>query len=104
MVSDPISINVKADRARATIKASLESHGSAQSDRPDLGVSVEEWRRLAREAAKEIGRPVQTVGAEHLAWAVLRDWPADERESAIQETDLRAAVASIKLPGVPPSS
>ncbi len=61
----------------------------------DLTVSVPEWRKQARAAARDLGRPVQTVAGPGVVWAQLRDWPRDESERARQDAAMRAAMESV---------
>lgn len=80
-----------------TLRAALLSDGSASQDLNGLTVPVDEWRRLARVAARDLGRPVRTFVSSDAIHAVLRDWPADDRESAIHDRAMREAVEASKL-------
>jgi hypothetical protein len=48
--------------------------------------------------AHNLRRPVQTVATDDRAWAVLRDWPADDRETRIHEKAMRDAMNAAALP------
>jgi len=59
----------------------------------EIPVPVEEWRRLARAAARALGRPVQTVIVQNVeVAAVLRDWPATPDEQATHWAAMRRAI------------
>lgn len=93
----PASIDRKTDQIKDTIRAEFKARGTARVDVQYIRVSLEEWRKLARAVAREIGRPVQTVATEGRAWAVLRDWPADDRETHIHEKAMREAMNAAAL-------
>lgn len=79
------------------IQGMLVATGSARGDVDELGVTVNEWRKAARAAGRELGRPVQTVAAGRIVHAVLKDWPRDEAEQRIHDAAMRAALNSISL-------
>lgn len=92
------------------IRDTLTAHGSVVQDLASLAVPVDEWRKIARAAGRELGRPVQTLIAGDSVHAVLSDWPRDEREQAIHNQAMRAAMNAVSLdfsaskldrPGVP---
>jgi len=80
-----------------TIRAALLSDGSASQDLNGLTVSVDEWRRLARVAARDLGRPVRTFASSDAIHAGLRDWPADDRELQLHERAMEEAVEASRL-------
>lgn len=80
-----------------TIRAALLPDGSASQDIEGLTVSVDEWRRLARVAARDLGRPVITFASSDAIHAVLRDWPANERELQLHDRAMAEAVEASKL-------
>ena len=85
------------DPLAAIIRGALEADGSVSQSLKSLTVSVEEWRRIARAVARELGRPLQTVVSPDAVHAALRDWPADESERRIHEQAMRDAVHAIAL-------
>jgi|SRR5664279_3638509 len=80
-----------------TIRAALLSDGSVSQDIEELAVSVDEWRRLARVAARDLGRPVRTFASSDAIHAVLRDWPANERELHLHDQAMAEAVEASNL-------
>lgn len=85
------------DPLQLAIRGMLAAAGSARGDVTELGVTVEAWRKAARAAGRELGRPVQTVANGTVVHAVLKDWPRDEAERRIHDEALRAALNSISL-------
>lgn len=85
----PASIDRNIEQIKDTLRAAFQARGEAHVHVTDIRVSLDEWRKLARAVAREIGRPVETVATEGRAWAVLRDWPADDRETRIHEKAMR---------------
>lgn len=84
-------------RLSREIRESLESRGSASAVIADLPISVDEWRRLARAAARSLGRPVETiVVSDTEVAAALRDWPANPNEEAIHRAALRKAINRLR--------
>lgn len=88
----------KKDELRNAIAEQLRSSGGAMTSASDIRVSLEEWRKLARAAAKQIGRPVETVATETRAWASLSDWPSNSDEQAVHDAAMRAAINSVTFP------
>lgn len=97
-VPTPASIDRKTDEIRDSIRESLTAHGEAHVDVHDIRISLEEWRKLARAAARELGRPVETVAAERKAWAVLRDWPSNPEERRIQDAAMKRVAEAMTFP------
>lgn len=85
------------DTLAVVIRSELEATGSAYQSLSELAVAVKEWRRVAREVAHTLGRPVQTIVSTDAAHAVLRDWPANEREQRIQEQAIRQVSDALTL-------
>lgn len=93
-----IGLNGKAiDPMMLSIRAALLAEGAASRLLKGIPVSVDEWRRKVRVVARELGRPVRTFVSVHAVHAVLRDWPADDRESQIHDRALEEAVELSKL-------
>lgn len=80
------------DRILAELTDTLRRLGSVQIDIADATVPPVEWRRIARIAARSLGRPVQTLMAYDQLVAILMDWPASAEERRIHDARLRAAV------------
>lgn len=87
------------------IAADLAARGYANAEIADLTVTVDLWRQIARQAARSLGRPVQTlmVGG-RIVTAVLRDWPATPAEQAVHNAALRAAIDQLPPIVVPKKS
>ena len=85
----PVTINRNTDEIRAGIRDSLTKQGEAHVDVHDIRISLEEWRKLARAAGRELGRPVETIASDQKAWATLRDWPSNPREKQILDAAMR---------------
>jgi len=83
--------------AADAIRAGFQGRGSAHVAAGDLRLSPERWRALARKVGRELGRSVQTLESDGSVWAVLRDWPRDERERGIHDAALRAASTAAAL-------
>lgn len=81
--------------ASADIRAQLGGTGSAQAFVSDLALPVGEWRRIARQVAREMGRPVETRAVADFVAASLRDWPRNEDEERITRARMRAAVDAV---------
>lgn len=81
------------------LRASLEETGQARCDLTQLRVDVDEWRKLARQAGRELGRSVQTIEADQQVAAVLRDWPQNDAERAVTLARLRKTIEAIQHPG-----
>ena len=80
----------------------LAEYGSVDQRVEDSPVSPSVWRKLARAAARELGRPVQTLEFSGLLHASLRDWPANADEEAIHQAAMRRAMNGLKIPITPP--
>ena len=93
-----IGLNGKAiDPLMLSIRTALLAEGAASQLLKGIPVSDDEWRRKARVVARELGRPVRTFVSVEAVHAVLRDWPADDRESQIHDRALEEAVELSKL-------
>lgn len=79
------------------IRTEFHERGSAQVFAEDLRLPAERWRAIARKVGRELGRGVQTLESSGSVWAVLRDWPRDERERGIHDAALRAASSAAVL-------
>jgi hypothetical protein len=75
----------------------LAADGSVDQRVEDSPVSPSEWRKLARAAARDLERPVQTLEFRGLLHASLRDWPANAVEEAVHQTAMRRAMNALKL-------
>lgn len=61
--------------AFAEVHQQLCSRGYASVDEDELMASTNQWRKLARDVAAELGRPVRSIMAKGRLYAVLIDWP-----------------------------
>ncbi|WP_157000648.1 hypothetical protein [Leucobacter komagatae] len=80
----------------ATIRDSLKETGQARCDLVELRVDVDEWRALARKAARELGRSVQTIETQDQVAAVLRDWPRTDEERAVTLARMRKTMRAME--------
>lgn len=71
--------------------------GSAQRTIED-DVEAAEWRKLARAAARGLGRPVETMRAGRVVVAALKDWPANELERELLHAQMRSIMNRMSLP------
>jgi len=82
----------------ASIRASLKDTGQARCELVELRVDADEWRALARQAARELGRTVETVRGDDQVAATLRDWPRNEEERTITLDRLRRTINAMESP------
>ncbi|ALV47854.1 hypothetical protein MB46_19465 (plasmid) [Arthrobacter alpinus] len=61
--------------AQAEIREQLSSRGYASIDEDELTVSTNQWRKIARDVADELDRPIKSTLAKGCIYAVLIDWP-----------------------------
>lgn len=80
------------------ITAELTATGGARAPLESLPVDVDEWRKIARAAARSLGRPVRTLCTEDAVEAYLSDWPATEEEQRVHLATLRAAINRNTVP------
>lgn len=80
----------------ASIRQALTDTGQARCDLVQLRVDVDEWRKLARQAGRELGRTVQTIIDNDQVVAVLRDWPRNDEERAITRARLRRTIEAME--------
>jgi hypothetical protein len=78
------------------IRTRLLSAGTVIVAITSLGVPVPEWRRTARAAARELGRPVRTLVHGDVVQAYLTDWPASSQERVVHDRAMRAAVGAAR--------
>ena len=69
------------------IKSQLLTLGHIQST-VATDQEADEWRKAARAAARQLGRPVETVQHRYIVVASIRDWPANELEQQIQDAEM----------------
>lgn len=83
---------------RAMMVLQLRHGGGVGANLEELrlwGLEPAQWRSIARAAAREIGRPVQTIEHAVGVWAQLRDWPANELESEIHQRSMRRLIEDV---------
>ena len=79
----------------ADIRAGFERIGSISVDVADLKVDVADWRRIARQVARDLGRSVTTTADTRVVTAWLNDWPRDPEEERRGLEASRAAVEAV---------
>lgn len=79
----------------AEILAAYESKGNASIEVAELQIAVADWRRIARQVAKDIGRPVRTQANEWLVVAWLTDWPSGDDEEQKSLANMREAAGAV---------
>ncbi len=79
----------------AEILAAYESKGNASVEVAELQISVADWRRIARQVAKDLGRPVRTQANEWLVVAWLTDWPSGDVEEQKSLANMREAAGAV---------
>lgn len=94
-MTDPRFAERAASVTAADIRTQFEAAGSVQAFVSDLVLPVGEWRRIARQVARELGRPVETLAVADFVFARLRDWPRDDAEERITWARMRAAVDAV---------
>ena len=57
--------------------------GGIRADAAVLPIPLPQWRSLAKQVGRELGRRVHTRGTEQSAWAHFADWRGTEEERAI---------------------
>jgi 16S rRNA U1498 N3-methylase RsmE len=80
----------------ASIRQALTDTGQARCDLVQLRVDVDEWRKLARQAARDLGRTVQTIIDNDQVVAVLRDWPQNDAERAVTLARMRHTIETMQ--------
>jgi phage tail sheath gpL-like len=80
------------------LRVGLAAAGSVNVAQDGLPVPADVWRKVARRAARDLGRPIQTLTHDRWVHAILADWPRDEREAAIHLEALRRAVEAAARP------
>lgn len=80
----------------ASIRASLEETGQARCELVELRVDADQWRALARQAARNLDRSVETIKTEDHVVAPLRDWPQNDEERSITLDRMRRTISAIQ--------
>jgi hypothetical protein len=70
------------------LAATLRKRGSVQTT-VATDEEADEWRTAARAAARQLGRPVETIQHRHVVVASLKGWPANELERQISDAEIR---------------
>lgn len=79
------------------IASQLRRRGLVQRTMANYAEAVE-WRDRAREAARNLGRPVRTTQGGLVVVAVLKDWPANELERHLDEIRIANAIKRMRIP------
>ena len=61
---ESVSIMSDLDTVRDEIAAEFAKTGNATVALVDLNMTLQDWRKVARSAARQLGRPVETVANE----------------------------------------
>ncbi|HWU31043.1 MAG TPA: hypothetical protein VN041_18325 [Microbacterium sp.] len=70
------------------IMREMRLNGGAQRVIED-DIEAAEWRKVARAAARRLGRPVETMRAGRIVVAALKDWPGNELEHQLNQAQMR---------------
>lgn len=88
-------VSLLARSTLASIRASLQETGQARCELVELRVEADEWRALARQAARELGRSVETLKTADQVVARLRDWPQNDEERSITLDRMRRTISAM---------
>lgn len=77
------------------LQRELAATGSTRAPVDKLPVTLQLWRKTARQAGAKLGRPVRTMLGGDTIHAFLSDWPATDTEQHLEA--LRAAVQSLPV-------
>lgn len=89
-------VSLLARSTLAVIRASRQETGQARCELVELRVDTDEWRALARQAARDLGRSVETVKTEDQVVARLRDWPQNDEERSITLDRMRRTISAMQ--------
>lgn len=81
----------------ATIRAGLLENGTAVARLAELTISAADWRRIARQVARELHRPIRTAVFDEQVYATLTDYPRDEDEARRQQVRLRRVLEQVAI-------
>lgn len=79
----------------AEIRAGFERIGGISVDVGELRIPVADWRRIARQVARDMGRSVSTRADARAVSASLNDWPRTPEEERRSLEASRAAVEAV---------
>lgn len=74
--------------------------GGIRADAAALPIPLPQWRSLAKQIGRELGRRVHTRGTEQSAWAYFADWGRTEEERAISRDKLQQAIQATVAPAL----
>lgn len=101
-MAGPISITEAAERRLTErLRDELAATGSARAELTELHVPVEVWRKVARRAGRELGRPIATLIVGSSVHVVLSDWPSTPAEHREHEHRKRQAITAAARPKDP---
>lgn len=78
------------------LQKQLRTSGGAQAH-VATDADADEWRKAARTAARQLGRPVETIQHGHTVLASLRDWPANELEQQVTDARMRTVMERMSI-------
>lgn len=93
----PVTLAPALESLAANIRAAFYGKGSISVDLAELPIPAAAWRALARQVARQLARPIETVAGNGMAHAALKDWPADDRERRVHAIRMRMATNNINL-------
>ena len=70
----------------------LRANGTVIVPVATLSVPLDDWRKAARRAARDLGRPVRTLRHGGVVQAFLTDWPASIDERRVHDSAMREAM------------
>ncbi len=95
-------VELPGSRLVEQLRVALSESGGVRAPLATLPVSVELWRKSARDAGRSLGRPIRTFEGDAAVEAYLADWPRDDEERRLHFAAMRAAVNRIDaLPSGP---
>jgi hypothetical protein len=70
------------ETVREDLARKFGSSGFAVAQEESLTVSTGQWRAIAREVGRDIGRPLKTITVEDDLYAIVMDWPLEGERTA----------------------
>lgn len=95
---NPGHIDTHLTRAQARIEESFATMGGITIYLSEEEIAADEWRKLMRMVARELGRPVETFANETTVVGALKDWPATAEEQRKAKNNQRRAIQALNDP------
>lgn len=77
---------------KAEIHEALLNQGVLEIDLASLPAAAADWRRAARAAGRQLGRPVKTYTDDEYAGVFVTDFPRDQNEYAVMRRHLWSTI------------